>query len=117
MDVYYAIGSGTLKQIAFIISGIGLMLLALLAELPAGGLVRVHDLLAHRAAAGAHRGGLGAGAFSSRHIPLVRVVRSTRRWVGVGAVSIQPSEFMKLALLLALAKYLRFAIRTGAGGG
>lgn len=41
-------------------------------------------------------------------VPIVPVVRDTRRWIGVGEARVQPSEFMKLALVLALARYLRF---------
>lgn len=41
-------------------------------------------------------------------IPLVKPTRSTWRWIGTDLLSVQPSEFMKLALVLALARYLRF---------
>lgn len=40
-------------------------------------------------------------------IPGVGMVRNgSRSWIGVGAFSIQPSEFMKLAMIAFLAKYL-----------
>ena len=40
-------------------------------------------------------------------IPGVGNVRNgSRSWIGVGAFSIQPSEFMKLAMIAFLAKYL-----------
>lgn len=42
------------------------------------------------------------------NLPLVPEKRFTHRWVGFGAFTVQPSEFMKLALVLALARYLRF---------
>ncbi len=42
------------------------------------------------------------------NLPLVPEKRNTHRWVGYGAFTVQPSEFMKLALVLALARYLRF---------
>jgi rod shape determining protein RodA len=41
-------------------------------------------------------------------VPLVPVIRSTRRWIDLHFFRIQPSEFMKVALILALARYLRF---------
>lgn len=41
-------------------------------------------------------------------LPLIKPVRNTWRWIGFGAATVQPSEFMKLALVLALARYLRF---------
>ncbi len=37
---------------------------------------------------------------------LARDVRGASRWIDVGAFSFQPSEFMKLCLIIALAKYL-----------
>ncbi|REJ28026.1 stage V sporulation protein E [Caldibacillus debilis] len=40
-------------------------------------------------------------------IPGIGTVRNgSRSWIGVGAFSVQPSEFMKLAMILFLAKYL-----------
>lgn len=40
-------------------------------------------------------------------IPGVGMVRNgSRSWIGVGAFSIQPSEFMKLAMIAFLAKFL-----------
>jgi len=40
-------------------------------------------------------------------IPGIGTVRNgSRSWIGVGAFSIQPSEFMKLAMIIFLAKYL-----------
>lgn len=40
-------------------------------------------------------------------IPGIGMVRNgSRSWIGVGAFSIQPSEFMKLAMIAFLAKYL-----------
>jgi cell division protein FtsW len=40
-------------------------------------------------------------------VPGVGTVRNgSRSWIGVGAFSIQPSEFMKLAMIVFLAKYL-----------
>ncbi len=40
-------------------------------------------------------------------IPGIGTLRNgSRSWIGVGAFSIQPSEFMKLAMILFLAKYL-----------
>ncbi|MDQ0215242.1 cell division protein FtsW [Oikeobacillus pervagus] len=40
-------------------------------------------------------------------IPGIGMVRNgSRSWIGVGAFSIQPSEFMKLAMIVFLAKYL-----------
>ncbi len=41
-------------------------------------------------------------------VPFVPVVRHTRRWIEVFGLRVQPSEFVKLALVLTLARYLRF---------
>ncbi len=40
-------------------------------------------------------------------IPGIGIVRNgSRSWIGIGAFSIQPSEFMKIAMIVFLAKYL-----------
>lgn len=41
-------------------------------------------------------------------LPLIPVKRNTRRWIELGPFTLQPSEFMKVALVVALARYLRF---------
>ena len=41
-------------------------------------------------------------------LPLIPVKRNTRRWIQLGLFQIQPSEFIKPALILVLARYLRF---------
>lgn len=42
-------------------------------------------------------------------LPMIPVRRNTRRWIDfAGLFSIQPSEFMKPALILVLARYLRY---------
>lgn len=41
-------------------------------------------------------------------IPFVPVRRATRRWIEFAGIGLQPSELMKLALVLMLAHYLRF---------
>jgi rod shape determining protein RodA len=51
-------------------------------------------------------------------VPLVgRVAGGSRRWITIGPVSIQPSEFMKPALVIALAHYFArtAAVRLGIG--
>ncbi len=41
-------------------------------------------------------------------LPFSPVRRNTRRWIEVGGLGVQPSELMKVALVLLLAHYLRF---------
>lgn len=101
-DVIRAIGDHTLKQMLFAVSGVGLMLLIM--ALPYQrigqyaywiyGLVVVALIL------------LVVDRWVD--LPLIPVRRFTRRWIEVGPFALQPSEFMKVALVLALAKYLRY---------
>ena len=104
---YEAVGPLTTKQLVFIATGIGLMLLAMGPSyqkiskyaFPLYGIVVTMLLL------------LMAGRFLERMgitIPLVPERRDTFRWIALGPFQIQPSEFMKVALILALARYLRF---------
>lgn len=41
-------------------------------------------------------------------LPFIPEKRATHRWIQFGQFTLQPSEFMKLALVLALAHYLRY---------
>ncbi|MCG3127575.1 MAG: putative peptidoglycan glycosyltransferase FtsW [Phycisphaerae bacterium] len=41
-------------------------------------------------------------------IPFVPVRRNTRRWIQIVSFQVQPSEFVKPAIVLALARYLRY---------
>ena len=41
-------------------------------------------------------------------LPLIPVRNNSRRWISLGPLSLQPSEFMKPILVLTLARYLRF---------
>src|SRR6202008_127085 len=49
--------------------------------------------------------GVGA-ALPPLVLSLGREIRGTSRWIYIGSYSFQPSEFMKLFLVIALAKYL-----------
>ena len=42
------------------------------------------------------------------NLPFVPVINSARRWIKIGSIQFQPSEFCKLAYILALAWYLRY---------
>jgi len=44
---------------------------------------------------------------------LARTIRGSQRWIPIGGFSLQPSELMKICLILALAKYLHNDPKTG----
>lgn len=95
-------GPVTLKQAAFFVTGVGLMLLTLWPSYQRIGqfafviygvlLVMLAWLVADRYV----------------NLPFVDVRQHVRRWIVLGPMSVQPSEFMKVGLLLALARYLRY---------
>jgi rod shape-determining protein RodA len=97
-----SIGRVTLRQLIFVVSGVALMLLVLAP--PYQRLGRCAYLVY----------GLAIFALAllviDRRVdlPFVPVRRATRRWIELGGLGLQPSEFMKVALVFALARYLRF---------
>ncbi len=104
-DAYAMIGPLTIKQLMFLATGLGLMGLTMLPHYDRIGKYSywVYWLII----------GLLALLVLDRYIDIpdaiVRVRRNTRRWITLGgAFGIQPSELMKPALILALARYLRY---------
>ncbi len=108
MNAYRAIGPLTVRQLIYIGTGVGLLLIVLLPSYQSIGrytyalyalaigllLMLVLDrVLDH---------------YGLPDMPLVDVRRGTRRWIGLGMLSIQPSEFLKPILVLTLARYLRY---------
>lgn len=108
LRAYYAVGPQTSRQIAFQLTGLVLMILVLWPSYqkigwyayPLYGLAIVLLALpvADRVLERCGLPGLG----------FVPEIRHTRRWIDLAVIRIQPSEFMKPALVLALARYLRF---------
>jgi rod shape determining protein RodA len=97
------IGPSTLRQGMYIASGVVLMLLTV--QIPYQRIGRYAFVI------------YGLVAFLllllvlDRYVdlPMIPVRRNTRRWIDVfGLFSLQPSEFMKPVLILALARYLRY---------
>ena len=97
-----AIGPLTLRQGVYIISGMGLLFLMLVPSYRWLGQYAYYIygfiLL------------LLLALVLDRYVdlPLIPVRRDTRRWIDLGVLSLQPSEFMKVGLILALAYYLRY---------
>ena len=103
---YQAIGPLTVRQTLFLITGVGLMLLTLLPSyrrigefsyLIYGLLILALLLLV-----------IDWYVQPYFDLPFTPERRNTRRWLSWGPVSLQPSEFVKIGLILALARYLRF---------
>lgn len=96
------IGEATLRQSAFLATGILLLLLLLLPSYR-----RIGDF-AYPIYFGVVV--LLALLVLDRYVdlPLIPEIRKTRRWIQLGFFQIQPSEFIKPALILVLARYLRF---------
>ncbi|MBI3673577.1 MAG: FtsW/RodA/SpoVE family cell cycle protein, partial [Rhizobiales bacterium] len=99
---YRTIGEATLRQAAFLATGVALMLLVLVPSYRRIGGYAFPIYFAVIV--------LLALLVLDKYIdlPLIPVKRNTRRWVQIGQFQIQPSEFIKPALILALAYYLRF---------
>ncbi|MFQ5806673.1 MAG: FtsW/RodA/SpoVE family cell cycle protein [Phycisphaerae bacterium] len=97
-----AIGPLTLRQGLYLITGIGLLFLVLV---PSYRRIGRHAYFFYGLVVF-----LLLLLFLDRYVdlPLVPVKRDVRRWIELGAFSIQPSEFMKVGLILALAYYLRY---------
>jgi len=108
VEFYHTVGPQTARQIAFMLTGVVLMVAVLMVPYqkigwyayPIYGLAifLLSLLVLDRVLETLHLPGL----------PFVPVVRNTRRWIELGGFRLQPSEFMKIALVVALARYLRF---------
>lgn len=96
------IGPLTLRQGLYLITGIGLLFAVLV---PSYRRIGRYAYLFYGVAVF-----LLLLLFADRYVdlPLIPVKRHARRWIELGSIGIQPSEFMKIALILALAWYLRY---------
>lgn len=100
VDVF---GLNTLKQIAFLI--IGLVLLVIVLRVGYQRIGRAAYLIYWLVVF------MLALLVVDRYLvdlPFVPTIRNTNRWIYIGPIQFQPSELMKLAIVLALARYLRF---------
>ena len=99
---YEAVGPLTTRQILYFVTGVGLMLLILR---PSYQKIGRYTYWAYGMTVA-----LLILLMVDRYVdlPLIPVRNNTRRWISLGPLSLQPSEFMKVVLILTLARYLRF---------
>jgi len=102
-----AVGPLTLRQALYLVTGIGLLFVVLVPGYRRIGQYAfwIYGLSIALLAL------VLLGKYASRYgfdLPFVSERRDVWRWLQVGPLSIQPSEFMKVALVLALAYYLRY---------
>ncbi len=101
--VQQTVGVNTLRQGVYFVTGIALLLLTLAVNYRRAGdfaypiywltIIALALLLVDR---------------FGFDLPFIRPRRDTWRWIEFGEFALQPSEFMKVALILGLARYLRF---------
>jgi rod shape determining protein RodA len=102
-----AVGPLTLRQALYLVTGVGLLFTVLVPSYRRIGryAFRIYWLLIALLVL------LLVGKYGSRYgfdLPLVGARRDVWRWIQLGPLSLQPSEFMKVGLILALAYYLRY---------
>ncbi|MCA9242710.1 MAG: rod shape-determining protein RodA [Phycisphaerales bacterium] len=99
-----AIGAHTLRQLMYIATGVALMLLAIVISYRRIGQYAyvVYGVNCALLAL------LLVDRYGIVDFPFIPERRNTFRWIDFGFFSLQPSEFMKLALVIALAFYLRY---------
>jgi cell division protein FtsW (lipid II flippase) len=100
------VGPQTLKQLFFLITGVALMVAS--AALPYQAIGRFAYPIYWAIMVMLGLLALERMLHNYIDLPFVPVRRDTRRWIAVGPVGVQPSEFMKIAIILALARYLRY---------
>ena len=102
-----AVGPLTLRQALYLVTGVGLLFVVLVPSYRRIGqyAFRIYWLVIALLVL------LLVGKYGGRYgfdLPFVDARRDVWRWIQLGPVSIQPSEFMKVGLVLALAYYLRY---------